>query len=193
MEIPSNIFRDSSVVLELWGFDIPKCSASLQRERKYTSLGYAALLIRVHKATMNLYLFLPRQWNLITLHYTERLLGQGLFKTHFWKQIDNNRTLKVCGRCIFILFFNVLYAPGVHIKNVFPSFIIPANESTCAGRMCLLSLLRCLIQPEVMFATTRGVAKDVTRTGAAHVLPKCLVVPVTDTNPIYMYWLWLLL
>lgn len=46
--------------------------------------------------------------------------------------------------------------------------------------------LRCLIQPEIIFATTRGVAKEVTRIGAAHVLPKCLVVPVTDTDLTYI-------
>lgn len=51
---------------------------------------------------------------------------------------------------------------------------------------CAFYLLRCLIEPEIILATTRGVAKEVTRIGAAHVLPKPLVVPATDANPTFI-------
>lgn len=62
--------------------------------------------------------------------------------------------------------------------------LITANGSTVhvQAECAFYHHLRCLIQPELIFATTRGVAKEVTRTGAAHVLPKCPVVPVTDTD-----------
>lgn len=43
--------------------------------------------------------------------------------------------------------------------------------------------LRHLIEAEIIFATTRSAAKEVTRIGSAHVLPKSLVAPVTDAYP----------